>query len=251
MSTPPPQRYRAVIVDDEPLAREIVRDYVTDHPELAIVAECANGFEAIKAITELKPDILFLDIQMPKLNGFEVLKWIDHVCAVVFTTAYDEFAVNAFEVHAVDSLLKPFSRERFDRAVQRAQQSIGVPQQDLRNVLIASSRRAAIPLERILFRDGVCVHILSTHSIDFIQAQDDYVAIVSKGQRYLKHITLSALEQQLDPARFMRIHRSYLVNIERVAKIEPYAKDSRVAILADGTRLPVSRSGYSQLRQFF
>lgn len=251
MSVLPPRRYRAVIVDDELLAREILREYVVDYPEIEIVAECANGFEAIKAITELKPDMLFLDIQMPKLNGFEVLELIDHDCAVVFTTAYDEFAVKAFEIHAVDYLLKPFSRERFDRAVQRAEQSMGVPHQDLHTALVASSRRGALPLERILIRDGVRVYILPTHRIDFVQGQDDYVAIVSEGKRYLKHTTLSALEQQLDPARFIRVHRSYLVNIERVAKIEPYAKDSRVAILTDGTKLPVSRSGFTKLKRFF
>ncbi|MBX2990968.1 MAG: LytTR family transcriptional regulator DNA-binding domain-containing protein [Bacteroidetes bacterium] len=237
---------KAIIVDDEQLARQIVREFLSHHPEIEIVAECPNGFEAVKAITELKPDILFLDIQMPKLSGFEVLELIDHDVTVIFTTAYDEFALKAFEVHAADYLLKPFSRERFDEALEQTKKRI--PDSTRLDAIAEESASRTKPLERILVRDGAKVHIIPIESIDYIEAQDDYVSIKTEGKSILKQARLSALEQQLDEKKFIRIHRSYILNIERLAKIEPYAKDSRVAILADGTRLQVSRAGYARLK---
>ncbi len=240
---------KAIIVDDEPLARQIVREYLSNHPDIVLAAECSNGFEAVKAVTELAPDILFLDIQMPKLNGFEVLELIDRNLAVVFTTAHDEFAVKAFEVHAVDYLLKPFSRERFDHAVLRARHIVPSASGACLNSLMQDVRRAGAPVDRILIRDGAHVHIVPVGAISFLEAQDDYVSIKTEGKSYLKQTTLSALAEQLDPNRFIRIHRSFILNIERLSRIEPYAKDSRVAILHDGSRLPVSKSGYTRIKK--
>lgn len=243
-------KLKAVVVDDEPLARQIVREYLGRHQDIEVVAECANGFEVVKAVTELNPDVLFLDIQMPKLNGFEVLELIDRDVAVVFTTAHDEFAVKAFEVHAIDYLLKPFSQERFDEAVERARRTRPSARRKSLDELANDVHRSALPLDRILIRDGAKVHIIPAATIDYIEAQDDYVSIKAEGRTYLKQATLSALEKQLDAGKFIRIHRSYILNIERLAKIEPYAKDSRVVILKDGTRLQVSRAGYRKLIAF-
>ncbi len=244
------RKYNAVIVDDEPLARQIVREYLSGHSDIYIVAECANGFETVKAVTESMPDILFLDIQMPKLNGFEVLELIEHNLAVVFTTAYDEFAVRAFEVHAADYLLKPFSKQRFDEALQQAKNKLGTTAEKTFDAIVEDSRSLHKPLERILIRDGTKVHIIPAEQIDYIEAQDDYVAVRSAGKSHLKQTTLSKLGNELAGEKFIRIHRSYILNIERLAKIELYAKDSRVAILTDGTRLQVSRTGYAKLKQF-
>jgi two-component system LytT family response regulator len=239
---------RVVIVDDEPLARTVVREYIKDHPGVEVVAECANGFDAVKAVAELSPDLVFLDVQMPKLNGFEVLELIGRSVAVIFTTAYDQYALRAFEVHAVDYLLKPFSEERFAEALSRARARLAAPAPggDI-DALIADARPRPGTIERVLIRDGSQVHVLPVEKIDYIEAQDDYVCFKSEGRQYLKDQTMGALEAQLDPARFVRIHRSYFLNIERIAKVELYAKDSRVAILRDGTRLPVSRAGYARL----
>lgn len=240
--------FKAVIVDDEQLARQIVREFLSHHADIDIVAECANGFDAVKVIEETRPDILFLDIQMPKLSGFEVLELIDHDVTVIFTTAYDEFALKAFEVHAADYLLKPFSRERFDEALEQAKKRL--PDSKQLDALAEESVTRTAPLERILVRDGAKVHIIPVESIDYIEAQDDYVSIRTEGRNILKQARLSVLAEQLDATQFIRIHRSYILNVERLAKIEPYAKDSRVAILKDGTRLQVSRAGFARLKLF-
>jgi two-component system LytT family response regulator len=239
---------KAIIVDDEELARLVLREHLVAHPDVRIVAECSNGFDAVKAVAECKPDLLFLDIQMPKLNGFEVLELIDPQPAVIFVTAFDQYALRAFEVHAVDYLLKPFSPERLAEALDHARERLrtGTPVPVSR--LIAESRERNKPLERVLVRDGSKVHVIPVEKIDYIQAQDDYVALKSGGKEYLKQETLGELEAALDPERFIRIHRSYLLNIERLVRLELYAKDSRVAILTDGTRLQVSRSGYARLK---
>ena len=241
------QKIRVVIVDDEELARQMLHEFLVGHSEIEIVADCKNGFEAVKAVTELKPDLIFLDIQMPKLDGFEVLELIGTDRAVVFVTAYDEFAIRAFDIHAVDYLLKPFGVERFETALQRARQRLGgklPPPAELS----ASARPAAHYPERIVVRDGTRVHIIPVNRLDYAEAQDDYVALSAEGKKHLKQQTISSLEAVLDPSRFLRIHRSYLVNLERVTKIEPYSKDTYVVVLSSGTQLPVSRSGYARLR---
>ncbi len=239
---------RVIVVDDEPLARGVVREFLEAHPGVEVVAECGNGFDAVKAVAELAPDLVFLDVQMPKLNGFEVLELLGRSVPVVFITAYDQYALRAFEVHAVDYLLKPFSEERFAEALSRARARLQArePEGDL-EALVSERRSRQGPLERVLIRDGSHVHVLPVAQIDYVEAQDDYVCFKSAGKAYLKDQTMGALEALLDPARFVRIHRSYLLNIERIARVELYAKDSRVAILRDGTRLPVSRAGYARL----
>jgi two-component system, LytTR family, response regulator len=236
---------RVIIVDDEDLARGLVREYLAGHADVEIVAECANGFDAVKAITELDPDLVFLDIQMPKLTGFEVVELAGRKTHYMFVTAYDQYALKAFEVHAVDYLLKPYSQQRFDEALAHARQSLraslGV------EAVVAEAALRNKPLGRVLIRDGARVHVIGVEKIDFIEAQDDYVQINSEGKGYLKNQRLAELESQLDPDVFVRIHRSYIVNIGRVSRIEQ-GKDSHTAILTDGARVPVSRSGYQKVR---
>src|SRR5476649_1445350 len=221
---------RIIIVDDEALARGVVREYLGEHPDVEIVAECANGFEAVKAITELAPDLVFLDIQMPKLDGFEVAELAGDKARYIFATAYDQYAIKAFEFHALDYLLKPFSQQRFDQALAHARGSVGG---------VSDAEAGAV---------GAMVHVIASDKIDYIEAQDDYVQIRSEGKSYLKNQALSELEAQLEPERFLRIHRSYIVNIDCVSRIEQATKDSHVAILKDGSKLPISRSGYQKIR---
>lgn len=238
---------RIVIADDEDLARSLVREYLKDSIDLEIVAECRNGFEAVKAVTELKPDLLLLDIQMPRLDGFEVLELIERETNVIFITAYDQYAIRAFDVHAVDYLLKPFSSERLTEALDRARKKIDRGEPVAIAGLAAEARAPGTKADRVLIRDGGDVHVIPMARIDYVEAQDDYVCFRAEGKRYLKQQTLADVEAALDPARFVRIHRSYILNVDRLAKLELYAKDSHAAILRDGTRLPVSRSGYSRL----
>ena len=247
MSKKDGKNIKILIVDDEDLARLVVRELVQLHPELVVAAECANGFEAVKAVTEHKPDLIFLDVQMPKLSGFDVLELIGTETAVIFVTAYDQYAMRAFEVHAVDYLLKPIGRERFEAALERAKSRIG---QKLPSApdLAAAARPPKQFLERIVVRDGTRVTLIPVGKLDYAEAQDDYVALATEGKKHLKQQTIAGLEACLDPDRFIRIHRSYIVNFERVVRIEPYGKDSRLAILADNTRLPVSKSGYARLK---
>jgi two-component system, LytTR family, response regulator len=245
------ERLRFVIVDDEPLARSVVREYASADATLEIVAECADGFEAVKAVSETKPDLVLLDVQMPKLDGFEVLELLGREQPVVFITAYDQYALRAFEVHAVDYLLKPFSAERFQEAMARARERLRSRSADPLDVdaLVNDAKPKSGPAARVLIRDGANVHVLPVDKVDYVEAQDDYVAFKVEGKQYLKDQTLSAVEVTLDPGRFVRIHRSYILNVDRIAKVELYAKDSRIAILRDGTRLPVSRAGYARLSQ--
>jgi len=240
---------RVLIVDDEHLARALLREYLAPHPDVEIIGECANGFEAVKAIAEQLPDLVFLDIQMPKLDGFEVVELAGAGPHYIFATAYDQFALRAFEVHALDYLLKPFSRERLAEALTQARQRM--PSRDQAPAMQALVQEAAArhqPLERILIRDGARVHVVASSSIDYIEAQDDYVQISAEGKHYLKHGRLSELETQLDPALFVRIHRSYVVNVGAVRQIEPVSKDNYCAVLDGGVRLPISRSGYQKVR---
>jgi len=237
---------KTIIVDDEPLARGIVREYLAAHADVTIVAECGNGFEAVKAIAGLAPDLVILDIQMPRLDGFEVLELVGtRGPRFIFATAFDNYAIRAFEVRALDYLLKPFSQQRFDQALDNARAAItaAAPTAALESLGRAAALRER-PVERVLIRDGAKVHVIGCERIDCVQAQDDYVEI----RAYLKNQPLSELESQLDPGRFLRIHRSWLVNIEAVSRIEQATRDSHVAVLKDGSRVPVSRSGYQKLR---
>lgn len=240
---------RIVVVDDEPLARAVVREFAAADPEIEIAAECANGFEAVKAVAEHQPDLVLLDVQMPKLDGFEVLELLGRDQPVIFITAYDQYALRAFEVHAVDYLLKPFGAERFEQAMVRARERLRARRPTPVQEIVRDAKGRTGPIERVLIRDGANVHVLPVDAIDYVEAQDDYVAFKSGGKQYLKDQTLAALETTLDPKRFVRIHRSYVLNIDRISKVELYAKDSRIAILRDGTRLPVSRAGYARLSE--
>lgn len=241
------RKWKALIVDDEELARKLIREMLATHPEIEVAAECGNGMEAVKAAGEHKPDLLFLDVQMPKLTGFDVLELIDrNGVAIVFVTAFDQYAMKAFDVHAVDYLLKPFSRERFEAALERAKSQEGKKVVDAAE-LAAASRPAGQYAERIVVKDGTKVTLIAVSKLDYAEALDDYVSLVSEGKKHLKQQTISGLELALDPALFVRIHRSYIVNLERVVRIEPYAKDSKVAILTSGVKLPVSRAGYARL----
>ena len=244
-------KLRAIIVDDEELARQILREYLDRAGDVEVVAECANGFEAVKAAGEHRPDLLFLDIQMPKLDGFEVLELIDPPVAVIFVTAYDQYALKAFDAAAVDYLLKPFSTERLGKALERARALLSDPQPRSLQAsdLAAAARPPGQALERVVVKDGTKVHIIPIAKLDYVEAQDDYIALHSEKKQYLKQQTISSIEAQLDPARFARVHRSYILNLERIARIEPYTKDSRVAVLQDGAQLPVSRSGYARLKE--
>ena len=242
------RKCRAVIVDDEELARRVLRELLRAHNEVEVVAECPNGFEAVKVVAELKPDLLFLDVQMPKLDGFEVLELIAEGPAVIFVTAYDQYALRAFEAHAVDYLLKPFGADRLKVALERTKERLGgklPPPAEL----AAAARPPARYLERIVVKDGSRVHIIPVSKLDYAEAQDDYVALAVEGKKHLKQQTLSNLEKGLDPERFLRIHRSYIVNLDRLGKVEPYGKDTHVVVLTTGTQLPVSRSGYARLRE--
>jgi two-component system LytT family response regulator len=239
-----------VVVDDEEPARALLREYLRAHADVRLLAECANGFEAVKAVAEHRPDLLLLDVQMPKLSGFEVMELVGREVDVVFVTAFDEYALRAFEVNAVDYLLKPTSAERLAEALARARARRARGQAPApAEGLLASARSAGGFAERVLVREGADVHVLPVTAIEYVEAQDDYLALRSGGRSYRKQQTLGELERTLDPASFVRVHRSYLVNVAHLAKIELYAKDSRVAILRDGTRLPVSRPGYARLRE--
>jgi two-component system LytT family response regulator len=243
-----PARLRVAIVDDEAPARALLREYLAAHADVEVVAECANGFEAVKTVAELDPDLLLLDVQMPKLDGFEVLELVERPVAVIFVTAYDEHALRAFEVHAVDYLLKPFGPERLAQALARARERLGTeivsPVQ-----LHDTARPGRGPAQRVLVRDGVEVHVVAAADLDWARAVDDYVELHAGGRTLRKQQTLAELAARLDPQRFVRVHRSFVVNVERLARVELYAKDSRIAILRDGTRLPLSRAGYARLRE--
>lgn len=239
--------YKAVLIDDEPLSREIIKAYLRKHPEVKVVEECNDGFEGLKAVQEHKPDLIFLDIQMPKINGFEMLELIDDAPHVIFVTAFDEYAIKAFEINAVDYLLKPFSEERFRKALERFLEKSEV-QVNTRPVLDAM---AATPAQqsRIVVKTGTKIKIIPLHEIVYLEADDDYVRIVTADGQYLKSKTLSFYEQTLDPSQFVRVHRSYIVPLKQITRIDPYHKESYMALLTAGKQIPVSKSGYLKLKQ--
>lgn len=243
------RKWKALIVDDEELARKLLREMLASHPEIEIVGECGNGMEAVKAVAEHEPELLFLDVQMPKLSGFDVLELVDPAgLAVIFVTAFDQYAMKAFDVHAVDYLLKPYSKERFEAALERAKSQKAKKAPDAA-ALAATARPAGQFLERIVVKDGTKVTLVPTAKLDYVEALDDYVSLATEGKKLLKQQTISSLEAALNPAVFVRIHRSFVVNFERVSRIEPYGKESKVAVLGNGVKLPVSRAGYERLRK--
>ncbi|MFC2160431.1 LytR/AlgR family response regulator transcription factor [Acidobacteriota bacterium] len=238
---------RVLIVDDEPLARKAMVLALKVFPEIEIIGECADGFEAVKVINKKNPDVVFLDIQMPKLDGFDVLDLLENPPFIVFVTAYNEFALKAFESHALDYILKPVKTERLAKTIEQVEKRLREDKRQPLGPLLDQYQHIHLPLQRILVKDRNRIHILKVDDISYVEAQDDYVSFFTKERSYLKKETLSRLDKQLDSHRFVRIHRSYLLNIDFLSKIEPYAKDSKIAVLKDGKTLPISRSGYQRL----
>lgn len=238
---------RVAVVDDEAPARALLREYLAQIPGVETVAECANGFEAVRVVSELHPDLLLLDVQMPVLDGFEVVELVGGEVSIVFVTAYDEYALRAFEVHAVDYLLKPFSLNRLQQALERARRRLGVPVA-LPQGLSNASRGGRERPRRLVVREGAGAAVIPIDELDLIQARDDYVVLRAGGREYRKQQTLAEMESILDPARFVRVHRSFVVNLARIDRIDLYAKDSRVIVLKDGSRVPLSRAGHTRLR---
>ena len=243
------RRIRAVVVDDEALSRALILEYLAEHPDVQVVSECANGFEAVRAVTELGPDLLFLDVQMPKLDGFEVLELVGGDVDVIFVTAHDSYALRAFEVHAVDYLLKPFSAKRFAEALDEARGRMARAERVPVSRVVATARAPGAHLDRVLVRSGSKVDVIPVGRIDYVRARDDYVGFVVGGRELLKQQTLGDLEGRLDPGRFVRIHRSCILNLDRLARLDLATRHSHVAVLRDGTELPVSRNGYTRLNE--
>ena len=251
-----PSPLRALVVDDEDLARRLIREYLAGHEDIEVVGECDNGLDAVRQIGALAPDLVFLDIQMPRLTGLEVLEATGRRHGVIFTTAYDEHAIKAFELHAVDYLLKPFARARFDAALARARTgrapagagAAGGAEATRAPALDALVARRTAPLERILVRDREQVHVLPVEQVECIEAQGDYLAIHANGQCHLKPQRISEIEEQLDPARFLRVHRSFIISLAHLQAIERPGPDRHAARLRSGKRVPISRSGYEKLR---
>jgi two-component system LytT family response regulator len=238
---------KLIIIDDEPLARSLIIEYLSNFPDLELVQECGDGFEGLKAINQHKPDLIFLDIQMPKINGFELLELIENPPSVIFTTAFETYAIKAFEAHAIDYLLKPFSRDRFNKAVEKWLQQKNNNIQNTEPLLetIAASTGHH---NRIVLKENGKIKIIPTQQVQYLESADDYVKIHTAEGAYLKNKTMQYFEAHLSEQDFVRIHRSYLVNIQLINRIEPYEKDSHLAILSSGQKLPVSKSGYAKLK---
>jgi two-component system LytT family response regulator len=238
---------KVIIIDDEPLAQSIVLEYLQAYPQFQVMQTCTDGFEGVKAIAQHKPDLIFLDIQMPKINGFEMLELIDQPPAVIFTTAFDEYAIKAFDSHAIDYLLKPFSKDRFDKAITKWLQQTEQVQskaQPWANAQISQPEER----NRIVVKEGSNIKIVPVHDILYIEAYDDYVKIFTQKEMFLKKKTMSFYEQSLNPSQFVRVHRSYIIALSQLTKIEPSEKDSYVGLLKNGTRIPLSKSGYLKLK---
>lgn len=237
-----------IIIDDEPLARSIVKEYLRSYDNMNILAECNDGFEGIKAINQYAPDLIFLDIQMPKINGFEMLELIEEPPVVIFTTAFDEYAIKAFESNAVDYLLKPFSKERFDRAIQKyLQQKKSTPEKT--EAILESAAQSPVQQNRVVVKDGSKIKIIPVSQIQYLEAADDYVKIFTAEGSFLKKKTMGYFEESLQAFQFVRVHRSYIVNTQLITRIDAYEKDSHLLLLSTGAKLPVSKAGYTRLKE--
>lgn len=236
---------RTIIIDDEPLAAGVVQEFLAELPEFEVVAMCQDGFQGLKAIQEWKPDLIFLDVQMPKITGFEMLELVDNPPAVIFTTAYDEYAVKAFDARAIDYLMKPFSKSRFRQAVERflKNRTSEAVQEEVDGLDNLAEKN-----HRLVVRVKNEIKVIPTSEVRFFEAQDDYVEIHTAEGKFLKKMTMKSLEQALEEGKFVRTHRSFLVNIDQITKIEPYERDSYLLMLISGEKIPLSKSGYSRLR---
>ena len=239
---------RSIIIDDEPLARSIVREYLQEQKEIELVQECNDGFEGVKAIMQYKPHLIFLDIQMPKINGFEMLELLDEKPSVIFTTAFDEYAIKAFEAHAVDYLLKPFTKERFEKALEKFFSQAPVQKKNTEE-LLQSPTHLPSQSERIVVKTAGKIKIISIFEILYLEAADDYVKIHTKEGAFLKNKTMGFFENSLPQDQFVRIHRSYILNVQEITRIDPYEKENHLAILRSGARIPVSKNGYGKLKE--
>jgi two-component system LytT family response regulator len=239
---------KAVIIDDEPLAREVVKEYLLNFPQIEVMQECNDGFEGLKAIQQHQPDIIFLDIQMPKITGFEMLELVENMPAVIFTTAFEEHAIRAFEVHAVDYLLKPFSSDRFDKAVQKWLDHFQTPATSNTEALLETAAATPLQSNRVVIKINGKIKIIPVQDIHYLEAADDYVKIVTQEGSFLKNKTMSFFESMLDPQQFTRVHRSYILNVNQVTRIDPYEKENHLAILRSGARVLVSKTGYPRLK---
>lgn len=245
------KKIRTVIVEDEAPARDIIKHYLGDLDYIEIIAECSDGFSGLKTISNLKPDLVFLDIQMPRLTGIEMVEVMTEKPEIIFTTAYDQFAIRAFELNAVDYLLKPFQKRRFLEAVKKAADKIqnGAGNQKAASELLQQQPENAAPVNRVVVRKGNAINLIPVEQIRFVEAQDDYVMIHHVNGKALKQQTMKFFEDKLPKSDFARIHRSYIVRVEEIKRIEPYGKDKYIAILQSGDKLPVSRTGYQKLRE--
>ncbi|HQB79363.1 MAG TPA: LytTR family transcriptional regulator DNA-binding domain-containing protein [Tenuifilaceae bacterium] len=242
------QTFRIIIVEDEEPARDLLKRYLSASTNIEIIGEFADGFEAAKAINSLKPDLVLLDIQLPRLTGFEILEIIEHPAAIIFTTAYDEYALKAFERNAVDYLLKPFSKDRFLQALERAKERMAAKSAPNLETL-AESLTPNEPLNRIVVKTGKAIQVVPIEQIEMIEASDDYVSIYTNQERFVKKQTMKYFEERLNPNTFIRTHRSYIVNITQIASIELYEKDSYIGILRNGNKVKISASGYKELKE--
>jgi two-component system LytT family response regulator len=243
------EKIKVILIEDEELGRELVKNYLKDREDIEVIAECENGFEGIKAIQELKPDLVFLDIQMPKLNGFEMLEILDEKPEIIFTTAYNQYAIQAFELNAVDYLLKPFSKDRFNDSLTKAIKRIQTQQTRSENISQLTQHSIDEILERIVVKSNTKISVIPTEKIRYLEAQDDYVMIYTTDGKHLKQGTMKYFEDHLDPKAFMRVHRSYIVRLDQVIQLEPYGKDSYVAKLKDGPSVKISKSGFKSLKE--
>lgn len=244
------EKIRIIIIDDEAPAREIIKHYLLEVDSVEVIAECADGFSGLKSISFLKPDLVFLDIQMPRLTGIEMVEVLTEKPEIIFTTAYDQFALRAFELNAVDYLMKPFQKRRFLDAVKKAIDKIksGKGNKEPASQLLAKKPELSSPINRIVVRKGNAINLVPVEQIRYVEAQDDYVMIYHKAGKALKQQTMKFYEENLPKESFVRIHRSYIVRIEEIKQIEPYTKDNHIAILQSGDKLPVSRAGYRHLK---
>lgn len=236
---------KVIIIDDEPLARMMVKEYLQGYPEVEVVEECNDGFEGLKAIQNHQPELIFLDIQMPKINGFEMLELIDEPPQVIFTTAFEEYAIKAFEIHAADYLLKPFSKDRFDKAMQKLQ----LQQQNVSQAVVETALETPVQSNRIVVKDNGKIKIIPVGRVHYLEAADDYVKIHTADGVFLKKKTMQYFEDSMQPFEFVRTHRSYIINAQLITRIDPYEKDSHIVVLTTGDKLPVSKAGYSKLKE--
>jgi len=241
---------KAIIVEDEEPARDLLRKYLEPFTDIEIIGEYIDGFEGAKAINQLKPDLVFLDIQLPRLTGLEVLELLEHAPMLIFTTAYDEYAIKAFEKNAVDYLMKPFSRDRFSQAIERAKIRLkSKPDTEQSIHQLAENLTAETTLSRIVVKTPKAMIVIPVDDILYLEAQDDYVMIHTSESRHMKKQTMKFFEDRLSPEQFVRVHRSFIANVSHINKLEPYTKDSFIAVLKNGTKINVSNAGYKALKE--